>query len=284
MHTAPVREAFEDLGKCKFVNCAYRHINTRSNDKIEGLENVVQELRLEIVKLGNNIKEDCAQKIDILDRDIKALRYDINQLSKNIKSTALLLNNLNEKETLQTLDIFKKPVITETTTTKKDTSEKINDAKSGDCQKHDFKCQQCDFVCSKNETLMKHTNTKHGDKTKTDMSKSKCSICDDKFETKADFQKHKEEHMEEIEGLDISTLTNGHDLFECNLCSFESGYGDSIREHLVDHLNYSNENQNKEAEHEKKSLLDEYDDDGNYIGDDPNLMDSDDESETDDEN
>ena len=33
-----------------------------------------------------------------------------------------------------------------------------------------------------------------------------------------------------------------------------------------------------------KSLLDEYDDYGNYIGDDPNLMDSDDESETDNEN
>ena len=32
--------------------------------------------------------------------------------------------------------------------------------------------------------------------------------------------------------------------------------------------------------HEKKSLLDEYDDYGNYIGDDPNLMDSDDESES----
>ena len=127
---------------------------------------------------------------------------------------------------------------------------------------------------------MKHTNTKHGDKTETGGSKSKCSICDDKFETKADFQKHKEEHMEEIEVLDISTLTNGHNLFECNLCSFESGYGDSIKAHLVDHLNHSKE----AAEHEKKSLLDEYDDDGNYIGDDQNLMDSDDASETDDEN
>ena len=92
-------KAFEDLGKCKFVNCAYRHINNRKNTKIEGLENAVLELRLEIVKLGNNIKEDCSQKIGILDRDIKALRYDINQLIKNIKSTDLLLNKFNEKET-----------------------------------------------------------------------------------------------------------------------------------------------------------------------------------------
>ena len=35
------------------------------------------------------------------------------------------------------------------------------------------------------------------------------------------------------------------------------------------------ENQNEAAKHEKKSLLDEYDDDGNYVGD---------ESETYDEN
>ena len=91
------------------------------------MENVVQELRLEIVKPGNNIKEDCAQKINILDRDIKALRYDINQLSKNIKSTALLLNKLNDKETLQTHDINEKPVTMETMTTKKGTLEKIKD-------------------------------------------------------------------------------------------------------------------------------------------------------------
>ena len=69
--------------------------------------------------------------------------------------------------------------------------------------------------------------------------------------------------MKDIEGL--STLTNGHNLCECNLCSFESRYGDSIKEHLVDHLNNTMENQNEAAKHEKKSLLDEYDDDGNMF-------------------
>ena len=48
------------------------------------------------------------------------------------------------------------------------------DANSGDSQKHDFQCHQCDFVCLMNETLMKQINTKHGDKTKTKVSKSKC--------------------------------------------------------------------------------------------------------------
>ena len=91
--------------------------------------------------------------------------------------------------------------------------------------------------------------------------------------------KRKEEHIEEIEELYISTLTNGHEMFECNMCSFESGHEDSVKEHLIDHLNHTKEPKN----HEKKSLLDEYDNDGNYIDKDLNSN-SDNDSETDDDN
>ena len=63
-------------------------------------------------------------------------------------------------------------------------------------------------------------------------------------------------------------------------CSFESRYGESIKENVVDYLNHSNEL----ARHEKKSLHHDYNDDWNYVGDDPKLMDSDDELETDNEN
>ena len=85
--------------------------------------------------------------------------------------------------------------------------------------------------------------------------------------------------MEEIEGLDISALTNGQEMFECNLCSFESGHEDSVKEHLINNLNHTKEPEN----HEKKSLLDEYDDDGNYIEEDHNSN-SDNDSETDNDN
>ena len=78
--------------------------------------------------------------------------------------------------------------------------------------------------------------------------------------------------------MDITSLTHGQDIFECNLCRFESGVGDSIREHLIDHVNSSleEEAQSKLVENvqnEAKSLLDEYDDDCNYIGDNPKYMD-----------
>ena len=85
--------------------------------------------------------------------------------------------------------------------------------------------------------------------------------------------------MEEIEWLDISALTNGHEIFECNQCSFETGHEDSIKEHLIDHLNHTKEPEN----HEKKSLLDEYDDDGSYIEEDHSVN-SDNDYETDNDN
>lgn len=280
-------KAFEALGKCQFVNCAYRHVDNKTNLQIEQLENVVEELKSKIVKLGHNSKEDNIQKIqkmEILERDVKALRYDIIMLTKNIKSTELLVNKLNEKETLKTHNVDKKQVKIEKMSGKNYTLKKIKDTKRSDRQKHSYKCDQCEFMCPKNETLKKHTNTKHGGKTEMEVSQSECSICDDKFKTKAEYQKHKEEHLEEIEGLDISTLTNGHDLFECNLCSFESGIGDSVKEHLIDHLNHTKEYWNEAAKNDKKSLLDEYDNDGNYIGDDSNITDSDNESETEDDN
>ena len=88
-------------------------------------------------------------------------------------------------------------------------------------------------------------------------------------------------------------------MFECNLCSFESGHEDSIKEHMIDHVNFPNISksiENKEgtenevpqpklnskvkaiSDREKKrndkkealksgNLLDLYDDEGNPLYD-----------------
>ena len=147
--------------------------------------------------------------------------------------------------------------------------------------KEGFKCDQCDFESSKEITLLKHKNTKHEDKVtekeiEIKVSNSKCLLCEDRFESDSELKKHVEEHIKEIESLDITSITNGH---ECNLCSFESGYGDSIREYMIDHVKPTRENnpadKSKEIAEPTISLLDEYDDDGNYTGDNPKYMDSD---------
>ena len=116
---------------------------------------------------------------------------------------------------------------------------------------------------------------------------SKYGICKDEFENKNELQTHIQYHIDKIEELDITTLTNGHDLYECNLFSFKSGLGDSIREHLINHVNYRTEEQvdsaKEVAQPAYKHLLDEYDEDGNYIGNDPSRMDSESEYKTDNE-
>ena len=125
-----------------------------------------------------------------------------------------------------------------------------------------FKCQHCDFNCPSKVTLNKHSNTKHGSNVsykecEATECNSKCSLCEDKFISTAEFRSHKKEHMDEIEGMDITNLTNEYDLFECNLCSFESGNIDSVKEHLIDHVNQSEENLNTNlAEKPKKRLID----------------------------
>ena len=120
-------------------------------------------------------------------------------------------------------------------------------------------------------------NTKHIQK----FSENECSLCEDRFESATELKKHIDEHIEEIESLDIASLINGHDLFECNLCSFESGLGDSIREHMIYRVlpqRHDDPEMVSEdaAQAPYKSLLDEYDDDGNYIGNNPKYMDKDD--------
>ena len=101
---------------------------------------------------------------------------------------------------LKTHNVDKKQLKIEKMSGKNYTLKKIKDPKRSDWQKHSYKCDQCEFMCPKNETLRKHTDTKHGGKTKMEVSQSECSICDDMFRTKAEYQKHKEEHLEEIEG------------------------------------------------------------------------------------
>ena len=92
-------------------------------------------------------------------------------------------------------------------------------------------------MCQKKIISIKPTNTKNGVKLVAEASSSKFLSWDDKFKIKSECIKHKEEHMNEIEILDISTTTNGNTIYECNRCNFESWHEDSIQEHLIDRLN-----------------------------------------------
>ena len=85
--------------------------------------------------------------------------------------------------------------------------------------------------------------------------------------TSEDFNENVAEHLDEIENMDIASLTNDHDLLECNLCSFESGRGDSVKEHMIEHMNLTKQPETDESPVETikpkyQLLLDKYDNNG----------------------
>ena len=142
-----------------------------------------------------------------------------------------------------------------------------------------YNCNQCEYSSATKMSLIKHINTKHAlNPVKQVVTEQvvvpSCSLCDDNFNTVEEYEEHVQEHKDEIEEIDVTALTNGLELFECNLCSFESGHEDSIKEHLLDHVNLPSNASEKEKRKNAKlealksgNLLDLYDDDGNPLYD-----------------
>ena len=55
-------------------------------------------------------------------------------------------------------------------------------------------------------------------------------------------------------------MTNGHDLFECNLCSFESGHEDSVKEHISAHVNSALKKTEEAVKQSSEVIVEDYDD------------------------
>ena len=67
-------------------------------------------------------------------------------------------------------------------------------------------------------------------KKKENVNELNCIFCENYLE------EHISDHLEEIKEINIESLKSGHDIYECTMCSFESGHNDSIREHLIKHV------------------------------------------------
>ena len=100
-----------------------------------------------------------------------------------------------------------------------------------------------------------------------------CPLCEDKFLTDEDFNRHINEHLAEIKSMNIEYLKSGHEVFVCSLCNFESNDTNLIRKHLAQHTQSQNEVSKKISKSQYKSLLkskdwrDAYDDEGNPLYD-----------------
>ena len=299
---------FERNGKCRFKKCAYSHDKEGNNLKIEILENQVVVLKQEI----EDIKKKKHYELE------SERKYNSEQFTKLSNTLDDVVARLSLIENDQTNHIDRETNVEEIPREfniermkakidkVKVNTHKINNKKGiiRTLDKESNKCDQCDFKSNKEITLSKHMNTKHAEKVienDTELkicqsSEFECASCKDRVNTNKELGQHIAEHIEEIENTDIESLTNGHDLFECNLCGFESGHKDSVKEHLIEHVNppkvcetsdesgYEGSVKKQSLEHTNDSvavdtaeqpshrLIDEYDDAGNYIGDDPRFM------------
>ena len=300
---------YERNGKCRFERCAYSHEKEENNLKIEILENKVADLKLKIEDIRKTNHENLeterknySEKFINLNNTLADIVVRLSIEENNCKETNLIQTSKEAEMDRTKTKISKRKVNTVT--------KKIKECSGRTVHKEGYMCDQCDFKTDKEITLTKHTNTKHAQnvaESNTEISHTaefKCSLCKDMVDTNEDLEQHIAEHIEEIETMDIKCLTNGHDLFECNLCSFESGHEDSVKEHLIEHVHPPKMSESTDesgyegsvkeqlidhvnttvAEKEKhrhrldvqseaQSLLDEYDYDGNYIGDNPKFMD-----------
>ena len=164
-------------------------------------------------------------KVDILEIEIKNLKEQLTELSNNMSKMMAKLVNL-EVNTDDIQNNSKPEEIQETASTH-----------------YEYKCDKCEYKCSKGVTLMKHINTKHPDyiseRVKDTSNELKCVLCPDNFDTREDLNLHLSEHLDEIKQIELADLLNGHEVFKCTLCDFSSKNKNSIKNHLVEHVNQS---------------------------------------------
>ena len=99
-------------------------------------------------------------------------------------------------------------------------------------------------------------------------------MCQDKFPTSKELNSHIEEHLKEIEDIDVEYLKSGHKEFECSQCEFKSNDDEGVKDHLTSHAMKSYvkakpRKTRKEMELIKKagSFRDLYDDKGDPLYD-----------------
>ena len=68
------------------------------------------------------------------------------------------------------------------------------------------------------------------------LEQKECSLCEDKFLSSDDYDNHVKEHLEEIKDIDFEYLKNGHEIFDCSKCDFQSNNGEDVKNHLVGHV------------------------------------------------
>ena len=58
----------------------------------------------------------------------------------------------------------------------------------------------------------------------------------DKFTSSEKYNRHVKEHLGEIRDIYFEYLKNGHEIFDCSKCDFQSNDGENVKSHLAGHV------------------------------------------------
>ena len=97
-------------------------------------------------------------------------------------------------------------------------------------KENSYQCDKCEYNATTEMMLRKHSNTKHND-----TERLECTLCEENFTIYEEYTNHRKNHLKEIEEIDIEYLKNGHEIFECSICKFESNDTDAVKNHLAEH-------------------------------------------------
>ena len=214
----------------KFKECAYLHVQ-------DGNITHIDELGKEIVELKENVK-DLSKLVKSLNERERRMDIEV----KILKESLVNMTKTCEELRVETKKIIKemdnkvlhnpKTNITDSEFQSKKKTELLHQFNECDytaskeiTMKEHFNSKHYNTVnCQKCELLDNHINEHHNNKSSfiketpkvSEPDNHECSLCEDEFSTREDYDEHMNEHIQEINQIDIETLKSSHDIFECN--------------------------------------------------------------------
>jgi hypothetical protein len=190
-------------------------------------------------------------------RDKRTIK-EINDLKETIKDLSTLCKDLKYANNIVQKDT---PSESDNRVYEQDIKVKVNRLKCTICdyksttelamKKHvntnhstqSYDCYTCLEVFQSETVLKRHMENKHKGEPKSDTVEqtnsepivSECSLCDDKFNSEEEYTDHINAHLEDIQGIDIEDLKNGHEAFACSMCEFNSNDPETVKRHLTEH-------------------------------------------------
>ena len=212
-----------DFAQNKFCSrqdyCAYAHHKSNEDSKIRYLE---REIKL--------LQEENLKYIEIINVKLSTIETNESEI------TELKLEVMNQRKQISDLIVKVKDL---------ELGRNITKTKE---QENSYQCDKCEYNATTEMMLRKHSNTKHND-----TERLECTLCEENFTVYEEYTNHRMNHLTEIETVDIEFLKNGHEIFECSICKFQSNDTDVVKNHLAEHaLKKTKSSQNKSNSEEAK--------------------------------